>query len=233
VIRVGHKGADLLAPGNTPASFDAALAAGVDKIEFDVLAETPEGHGELYLSHDFEELRHGRAPTLAAGLEHLAKPAFDGIEFIVDVKLPGYEDAVLAALEHAGLTGRCLLSSPHAATLSHIRRHAPAVRIGWSVPRVRRDYTTDLLTKIPALAIACGYRAWLAPAARRALTSRRVDAVMAHWRLVDARLKRAVVDEGRGELYVWTVDDRARIARLRALGVSAVISNDPRLFASA
>ena len=37
--RVGHKGADLIAPGNTPASFDAALAAGVDMIEFDVLPE--------------------------------------------------------------------------------------------------------------------------------------------------------------------------------------------------
>ena len=37
--RVGHKGADLIAPGNTAASFDAALAAGVDMIEFDVLPE--------------------------------------------------------------------------------------------------------------------------------------------------------------------------------------------------
>ena len=35
--RIGHKGADLIVPGNTPASFDAALALGVDRIEFDVL----------------------------------------------------------------------------------------------------------------------------------------------------------------------------------------------------
>jgi glycerophosphoryl diester phosphodiesterase len=33
-----------------------------------------------------------------------------------------------------------------------------------------------------------------------------------------------------GELYVWTVDDRERIARLEALGVDGVITNDPRLF---
>jgi glycerophosphoryl diester phosphodiesterase len=37
--RIGHKGADLIVPGNTPASFDAALAHGVDMIEFDVLPE--------------------------------------------------------------------------------------------------------------------------------------------------------------------------------------------------
>jgi hypothetical protein len=37
--RVGHKGADTVAPGNTLESFEAALAAGVDMIEFDVLRE--------------------------------------------------------------------------------------------------------------------------------------------------------------------------------------------------
>ena len=41
--RIGHKGADLIAPGNTLASFDAALAAGVDMVEFDVLPENPDG----------------------------------------------------------------------------------------------------------------------------------------------------------------------------------------------
>ena len=35
LIRVGHKGADHVAPGNTAASFEAALDHGVDMIEFD------------------------------------------------------------------------------------------------------------------------------------------------------------------------------------------------------
>ena len=54
--RVGHKGADLIAPGNTPASFDAALAAGVDMIEFDVLPHRDTG--ELRLAHDYEHFDH-------------------------------------------------------------------------------------------------------------------------------------------------------------------------------
>ena len=34
-----------------------------------------------------------------------------------------------------------------------------------------------------------------------------------------------------GELYVWTVDELPLIGSLRTLGVTGVITNDPRLFA--
>jgi glycerophosphoryl diester phosphodiesterase len=36
-----------------------------------------------------------------------------------------------------------------------------------------------------------------------------------------------------GDVYVWTVDDPGRIAELEELGVTGVITNDPRLFAFA
>ena len=52
---------------------------------------------------------------------------------------------------------------------------------------------------------------------------------MAHWRLVTPTLVRALREAG-GDLYVWTVDDRDQIRRLEALGVTGVITNDPRLF---
>jgi glycerophosphoryl diester phosphodiesterase len=53
---------------------------------------------------------------------------------------------------------------------------------------------------------------------------------MAHWRLVSPALVTAIAAAG-GELYVWTVDDAPEIGRLRSLGVTGVITNDPRLFA--
>ena len=70
--RIGHKGADLIVPGNTPASFDAALAHGVDMIEFDVLPEDQHepDKGRLLLAHDYEHVAN--APTLEDGLAHLA-----------------------------------------------------------------------------------------------------------------------------------------------------------------
>ena len=70
--RVGHKGADHIAPGNTFDSFAAALANGVDMIEFDVLSEHPDGSGELLLAHDWQDAAERPVHTLEEGLAHFA-----------------------------------------------------------------------------------------------------------------------------------------------------------------
>jgi glycerophosphoryl diester phosphodiesterase len=228
--RVGHKGAAHLAPGNTLASFEAAVGAGVDMIEFDVLSERPDGGGRLLLAHDYDALARAQAPlTLREGLEHLASDAYTGIELDVDVKIPGYGAQVVRELRETGLIERSLVSSTYPEELDAMRAIEPSLRVGWSVPRARRDYTESPLTAIPALAMLVGYRAWLPARARGALRAGRFDAVMAHWRVVSPALVRAV-GEGGGELYVWTVDDAALMARLTAMGVDGIITNDPRLF---
>ena len=227
--RVGHKGAAHLVQGNTCASFDAALAHGMDMIEFDVLSERTDGSGGLFVAHDYEDMRSRTPLTLEQALDHLAGESFAGIDFDLDVKLPGYELRVVEALRKAGLTGRTLLSGMFPSSLARVREVEPELRLGWSVPRVRRDYTSDMLTVIPALAMLTGYRALLPRRAREALRRGVVDAIMAHWRVVTPALVRAV-GQGGGELYVWTVDDARLIAKLTALGVSGIITNDPRLF---
>jgi len=227
--RVGHKGAAHIEPGNTLASFDAALRHGVDMIELDVLSEHADGSGRLLVAHDFEDMRARTPLSFELALEYLAGEAFADAELDVDIKLPGYELRVLAALREFDLVPRTLISGMFPAGLSKIRAAEPALRLGWSVPRVRRDYTTDALTAIPALAVLTGYRAVLPRRARAALQGGRFDAIMAHWRVVSGALVRAVA-EGGGELYVWTVDDAERIARLAAMGVDGIITNDPRLF---
>ena len=83
-----------------------------------------------------------------------------------------------------GLVARTLVSGMFPDGLAQIRAAEPALRLGWSVPRVRRDYTTDMLTAIPALAMLTGYRAMLPRRARTALREGRFDAIMAHWRVV-------------------------------------------------
>ncbi|MHB8242601.1 MAG: glycerophosphodiester phosphodiesterase [Solirubrobacteraceae bacterium] len=227
--RVGHKGAAHIEPGNTLASFDAALEHGVEMIELDVLAEHADGSGRLLVAHDHEDMRERSPLSFEQALDHLAGERFAGLQLDVDVKMPGYELGVLQALREHGLVERSLASTMFPQTLAVLRSTEPALRLGWSVPRVRRDYTTDMLTAIPALAILTGYRAALPGRARTGLRAGRFDAVMAHWRVVTAALVRAV-REGGGELYVWTVDDAARIAKLTAMGVDGIITNDPRLF---
>jgi glycerophosphoryl diester phosphodiesterase len=227
--RIGHKGADLIVPGNTPASFDAALAAGVDMIEFDVLPERLDDPGSrLLLAHD---PRHAAgAPALEEGLAHLASGPFADVELDVDLKLPGYEARVLEALREHGLVERALVSSNWMRSLVVLRGLEPRLRLGWSVPRVRRDWLASPLTKVPAYAGLGVLRARLPAAYARHHAAGRCDALMAHWALVTPRLVRSVRRAG-GELYVWTVDEPARIGRLGRLGVTGVITNDPRLFA--
>jgi len=228
VKRVGHKGADHIVPGNTRESFDAALAAEVDMIEFDILP-VREGADELVLAHDYRDAAKRTPLNLEEGLEHLARPEFDGVELDVDLKLPGYEERVVAALVEHGLLERSLICSQYRQTLTAVRAAEPSVRVGWSVPRARRDYTANMVTAAPALGLLVAGRTALPNLAAHAIASGKIDAIMSHWRLVTPRLVRAVSAAG-GELYVWTVDDLATIRRLAALGVNGIISNDPRLF---
>jgi glycerophosphoryl diester phosphodiesterase len=232
VRRIGHKGADHIAPGNTAASFDAALAAGVDMIEFDVLPEDRHrlAGSRLVLAHDYgHDL--AAASTLEEGLAHLAAEAFADVELDVDLKLPGYEARVVDALRAFGLVERALISSQYMRSLVVLRRLEPALRLGWSVPRVRRDYTQSWLYRLPAYSALVYMRRRLPDLARAHLEAGRCDAVMAQWRLVSPALLETVRAAG-GELYVWTVDDARRIRALEAMGVTGVITNDPRLFGS-
>ena len=223
--RVGHKGADTVAPGNTRESFAAALRAGVDMIEFDVL-RLPDGR--LVLAHDHHDAARRTPLTLEEGLDHFSGIAYADVELNVDLKLPGYEPEVVAALAERGLADRALLSTHYPQSLDRLGELDPRPRRGLSVPRVRRDYTRTGLAVL-AFAVARYLRVRLPRRAAAMLRARRCEAIMAHWLLVSPALVRAVRREG-GELFVWTVDDPARIDSLTALGVDGLITNDPRLF---
>ena len=217
--RVGHKGADLIEPGNTLASFDAALAHGVDMIELDVLPEEHPSHahdGRLILAHDYGDAAERPTLTLEAGLGHLASTAYSDLEFIVDLKLPGYERRVVEALEESGVADRAIVSTTYRESLAALRPHHDSVRVGWSVPRARRDYTRSPFMAVPALAVLRVMRRRLPRQAATALSSGLCHAVMAHWRLVTPALVDAVKESG-GDLYVWTVDHAPRIRELHLL----------------
>jgi glycerophosphoryl diester phosphodiesterase len=228
LIRVGHKGANAIVAGNTLASFDAALAAGVDMIEFDVLAERRDGGGELFVVHDRGTLHHVAAPTLTAALAHLSSEPFAGIRLQIDIKQRGHEQRVVDMLTHYGAFDRAFISTGIWRALETFRAIAPDLRIGWTVPGILGVSGTPLIT--PSLGRI--YTALLPRRAAARIRAGQIDALVPHQQVVTAALVEAVHDAG-GEVYVWTVDDAAEIRRLADLGVDGVITNDPRLFAAA
>jgi glycerophosphoryl diester phosphodiesterase len=135
MLRIGHRGAAALAPENTIASVRAALAVGVDGVEFDVCPG-------LIVAHD----RGRPGPALAGFLADLRELTPAETEFIVDLKTAGYELDVLAACRNAGLAERCIFSTTEfaalaslndlartSATISAGRAWLPA---GWRTPAV-------------------------------------------------------------------------------------------------
>ncbi|MEA2407142.1 MAG: glycerophosphoryl diester phosphodiesterase [Thermoleophilaceae bacterium] len=227
LIRVGHKGADHVAPGNTVESFEAALEHGVDMIEFDVLRARD---GRLVLAHDYADAERRDCLTLEEGLEHFAGEAYSDVELDVDLKLPGYEHEVVEGLAHNGLLERSLVSTMYEDSLDRLGELARALRRGWSVPRVKRNYLeAPLAVRIPVYGMAAYMRARLPSLAAARIRAGGCEAIMSHQILVSRRLVRAVQRAG-GQLYVWTVDEAPKIRALEALGVDGVITNDPRLF---
>src|SRR4051794_32367487 len=172
-------------------------------IEFDVLPQDVDDRerSPLRLAHDYSHDLE-RAPTLDEGLAHLAGEAFSGVEIDVDLKLPGYEARVVEALRAHGLVGRALVTTQWMRSLVTLREIEPALRLGWSVPRVKRDYTKSLLYAAPAYSFLLYARRRLPRVAAGHIQAGRCDAVMCHYKLVTPALLEAIRGAD-GELYVW------------------------------
>jgi glycerophosphoryl diester phosphodiesterase len=235
---VGHKGADLIAPGNTLASFSAAVDAGVDTIELDVLW-TRDGHPRidaaertpLIVAHDWHDAE-GREPlTLAEALDAFTTPPLEKVEIDLDIKLPGREEEIVAAVRERGLLERAMVSTMELSTLVKIGALEPGLRRGWTYPRVTKDWNSKRWAKAPMLATLVWMRKRLPGLAARELPKMGVDAMWVYHPLVSRRLAKITALAG-VELIAWTVDDASRMEKLVAAGVDGICSNDPRLFAS-
>jgi glycerophosphoryl diester phosphodiesterase len=232
---VGHKGADLIAPGNTVESFRAAVEAGVDTIEFDVLwlpdAHLPlEQRHPLVIAHDWEDAERRTPLTLPEALDAFLEPPLDRVEIDLDIKLPGREEEIVEALQERGLVERAMISTMEMHTLSRILELQPALRRGWTYPKVTKDWTSKRWARGPVLAAMVAMRHRLPGLAAEKLPQFEVEAMWVYHPLVTSRLAR-ICDLAQVELIAWTVDDPARMRKLAAAGVHGICSNDPRLFA--
>jgi len=209
--RIGHGGASALVAANTLASFDAAQEIGVDVIEFDVRA----GAGGLVLAHTILDARRGTSARLGQALKHLSGRRFAGLELHVDVKHVGCEPGLLEELARHGLIERAVVCSQVPAVLDNFRRLEPRLRTGISIGG-------------RAARLSRRWRDWRA-GVLDGLAAGRWDAVMLQHRLIGPGLLDDVVARG-GQVFGWTVNERAGIDRLWQLGVHGIVTADPRLF---
>jgi glycerophosphoryl diester phosphodiesterase len=233
---VGHKGADLIAPGNTLESFAAAVEAGVDTVEIDVLW-TRAGHprlpaterAPLLVAHDWHDVERREPLTLAQALDAFREPPLDRVEVDLDIKLPGREDEIVAAVRERGLLDRAMVSTMELSTLVRIGELEPGLRRGWTYPRVTKDWASKRWAKAPMLAALAWMRQRLPGLAAQELPKMGVEAMWVYHPLVSSRLAR-ITALAEVELIAWTVDDLPRMNKLVAAGVNGICSNDPRLF---
>lgn len=217
---MGHRGAAGLAPQNTRAGFKAAIATGVDWIEFDVRATKD---GRVILMHDKHTLRTSprlhlvsRTPyhTLRQLKTYSKQPiltlaeamnAIDGQTKInIEIKSKGCAQAVAHNIERLVKNG-----------LSYDHFLVSAFR----VQRLKEVHRLN--SKIPL-----GLLHFSRPLAFLKIRGLRIQAVGFYHRMLPGfALRQAQVREL--FIYAYTVNNRRRVKQLLARGVEGIVTDRP------
>lgn len=241
---LGHRGASAHYPENTLLAFRQAMLAGADGVELDVMLCAS---GEPVVVHDddlgrvtggtegsgidvrsatladlkrYDVGRGERVPTLSEVMETLGDDALINIELKSrDVKTAG---------DYAGLVHNDGLAAVVAQTLRRSRRPRGHTLVSsfdpfqlWRFARCAADLRPD---------VPLGYlfHRQQARPLREAWLSRTMPLAAVHpdAALIDAAAMRRWQRQGYA-VHTWTVDDLTEIAALAALGVGAIITNQP------
>lgn len=243
---IGHRGAAALAPENTVRSLRAAHAAGVDLIEFDVLALES---GELVLAHsdDLREVSHGTAagsvrtrtlavlrelapelPTFEEALEFFVDEA-PGVGIHVDIKSHAAEDEIASSLARFGVAERTLASSFHPKVVRRLAALEPRVRAAISFPQDRMNISGRRGSGTVVRAGLRSLRPLTPQLVARLLARSGGSAISLHHSLATPAVVQRAHRLG-AKVVAWTVLRHEDLARVDVAGVDAVVVDDPRLF---
>ena len=203
-------------------------------IEFDVLwlpdAHLPlEDRHPLVVAHDWGDAERRTPLLLTEVLDAFREPPLDRVEIDLDIKLPGREEEVVDALRERGLIERSMISTMEMHTLKRVLELEPALRRGWTYPKVTKDWTAKRWAVPLMPAALAAMRTRLPGLAADKLPKFGVEAMWVYHPLISARLAR-ICELAGVELIAWTVDDERRMRKLLDFGVDGICSNDPRLF---
>jgi glycerophosphoryl diester phosphodiesterase len=225
-LRIGHRGAAALAPENTLCSFRAAIEAGVDLVEFDVIEVAD---GSLVVAHAPGDVGPD-TPTLDEALRFFVDEA-PGIGLHLDLKLTRREQDVVGAIRRFDLAGRSFVSSYYLGTARAVAAIDGGVRVGFTIPRrIFRISDQGRGAPLGRLALRALQRV-TPPLVLPLLAATRAHDVVLHHSLVTSSSVRAAHARG-AAVVTWTVDDPDVLARVAEAGVDAVVTNDPLIFTS-
>jgi len=216
---IGHRGASAVAPENTMAAFEAAIAAGADGIEFDVRLSRD---GVPVIIHDETLQRtHGlRRSVVDMTVEELRSVGVPSLRDLFE--LMSQNDLIL-----------CLEIKASSATLPDlccqlVHEFAFEDRV------IVECFDLKVLEKITTLRTAALFEPRIYTDQSLIARSLKVGAsVLAlHHRLAKPALIEKAKHAGL-RVVIWTVDDRAWVARAQAMGIEALITNDPAMMIEA
>jgi glycerophosphoryl diester phosphodiesterase len=222
MIVIGHRGAAGYEPENTLRSFKTALALKVDMIEFDVhvcscgkvviihdekINRTANGKG-LVLKRTFSDLRKldfglgEKIPSLPEALNLIDRQAK------VNIELKGQKTAAPVAKiisryvkEKNWQYQDFMVSSFDKLQLRAFKRLCPKVKIGLLFNRLPTGYI-KYAKKFPA------------------------DSINANWKFVNLKIVNRI-HKNNLKIFVWTVNERNDIEKMKALKVDGIFSNFP------
>lgn len=243
---LGHRGASAVAPENTLAAFSRAIRDGADGIEFDVRLSRDEVPVVIHdatlkrtalidrlvaelTSAELQEIDvgswfGGRAPSPDVAFSGERLPALDQVfelfsvnagVLYIEMKCDAREGAALAAgvvksVHEFRIADRVVVESFDLSAIAEIKKVDKGIRTAALFePKLSRPIST--VRRSTMIDLACQH-----DAAEIAL----------HHSLARPRLIEKAKREGL-DVVVWTVDDLKWIARARALGVKALITNNP------
>jgi glycerophosphoryl diester phosphodiesterase len=198
---------------NTRAQLEDAAASGVDLVELDVAPG-------LVVAHD------PGVPGMPLG-EALDLLAPHRVGIHVDVKRPGYERDVLAAVDERGLRRRVLVSTAYAVVGRRVRALAPELPIAIGYPRDRYRLSRYTWPGVVTRPGAAALRAAMPARIPLLLRLSRANVLALHHTLCSAAAIAAAHRLG-APVLVWTVDDPVAAARFVALGADGIVADEPK-----
>ena len=214
---IGHRGAAAVAPENTLAALEAAVAAGADLVEFDISPGLRLGHSELEIPAD--------AIDLDFALEYLREHRL-GVH--LDVKLPGYEAGVVAALLRHGLEDRAVVSTAFAVTSRRVAELAPKLPRAIGYPRDRLGVSQITWPRGLTAAGAAAMRRAMPLRVPLLLRAARANVLSLHHALCSSAAV-AAAHRLDAPVLAWTVNDPETVRRLAGIGIDAIVSDDPEM----